>query len=166
MLPPPRERAFEFEEPTMDGPADPGGSSSPGDPPEIPFNPLVKKILGDSDPPADVVQLVGYVSPSKQDGNVRLYRGLDLQEYYEIPRSGVVCVEPIDSRDDDSPTRLLVKSGTPLELIRITRISGEASFLEGCIARSILPGDFAGEARVSVRNTKFLLRSNPPRKCH
>ena len=135
-------------------------------PPDIPFHVLVKQFLEASDPPPDLLNLVGYFGPSQKEGNIRLYTGLDFQEYYEIPKTGILLYAPVDRHDELCPTRVFLTRETRLEHVAISRVSGEASFLEGGIASGITPEAVAAEARISVLNTQFVLRSNPPRKCH
>jgi len=127
----------------MAEPSEPKGESTSkpeGQGGGIPTHPLVTKLLGDTDPPRNLVVLVGYCGPSKKPDSVRLYLGLDFRAYYEIPRGGIIPTEPIDSQDENSPTKVVVEATTRLELVQVSRQSVEASFLQGGIASAYLGG--------------------------
>jgi hypothetical protein len=101
-------------------------------------HPLVTAILGDSDPPPDRVVLVGYFGPSRKSNSVRLYLGLDMLRYYEIPLDGIVSTEPVDPNNPRSATRVILNADTQLELVSMTALKDEAGYLRGNITASLL----------------------------
>jgi hypothetical protein len=103
-------------------------------------HPLVTAILGDSDPPPDRIVLVGYFGPSRKSNSVRLYLGLDMLCYYEIPLdgAGIISTEPVDPNNPHSATRVILNAGTPLELVDITALQAEAGYLRGNLTASLL----------------------------
>ena len=112
---------------------------------EIPFSPVVTKLLGESGEPQDLVTLVGYIGPSKKEGHVRLYTGLDFQTYYEIPREGVVLAEAVDRDDENSPTQLTIQANATVDLVQTSKQTGPASYLAGSIAGTYLAGAAAAQ---------------------
>ena len=106
---------------------------------DLKTHPLVEKLLQSGGEPRALVSLIGYVGPSKKEGHVRLYSGLDFQSYYEIPREHVVLAEAIDADDDNSPTQLLLKAEATVDLVQTSTQTGPASYLAGSIAGAYLP---------------------------
>ena len=122
--------------------------SPPGPPDQditITTHPLVAKLLGDSDPPGKYVTVVGYFGPSRTKGNVRLYLSHEFCAYLEIPTGGILSTEPVDRDDENSPTRVYLEKSTTVELVQVSSLSLEASFLEGSIASAFLPGAMDAE---------------------
>jgi hypothetical protein len=116
------------------------------EPPQAPEpHPLVKELLGEADPPGDLVLLVGYFGPPKKPGYKRLYLGLDFQAYFEIPEDGIVRAVPVDS-NPYSPTHVIVKAATRLELVKVSSQVIEASYLQGGIASANLGGAIGAQA--------------------
>jgi hypothetical protein len=130
-------------------------------------HPLVTAVLGDSDPPADKVVLIGYFGPSKRPNSVRLYLGLDFMSYYEIPLDGVsiIATEPVDPSDPHSATRVIVKGDAQLELVYISGIRGEAEFLQGNITGSLLARAIGSEPLEEMRVVRKPLYSTRFPKC-
>ena len=124
-------------------PATPGRGGA-----EIPFHPLVSKLLSDSGEPQDLVTMTGYIGPSKKEAHVRLYKGLDFQSYYEVPREHVVLAEPVDREDDNSPTRLMVRSDATLDLVQTSKQTGPASYLAGAIAGTYMTAASGGQGGI------------------
>jgi hypothetical protein len=105
---------------------------------QLKTHPLVEKLTQSGTEPTAVVALVGYIGPSKTDGNVRLYTGLDFQTYYEVPRASVLSEEAIDAEDDNSPTQVMLPADTKIDLVQTTKQTGAASYLAGSIAAGYL----------------------------
>ena len=114
------------------------GDEKDGDDEDIHTHPLVAKLLGSGDPPRDSGVLVGYFGPSKKEGHVRLYLGLDFRDYAEIPASRILYTHPAEPDDEESPTKVLIDGDAELELIHIASATVAASFLQGGIAHAHL----------------------------
>ena len=120
------------------------------EPPQAPEpHPLVKELLGEADPPGDLVHLVGYYGPPKKPGYKRLYLGLDFQAYFEIPEDGIVRAVPVDS-NPSSPTHVVVRAATRLELVQVSSQVIEASYLQGGIALANLSGAIGAQATAAA----------------
>jgi hypothetical protein len=138
---------------------------------DIPFHPLVTKLLGAAGEPQDFVTLVGYIGPSKKEGHVRLYTGLDFQTYYEVPREGIASTEAVDRADDNSPTRLMIHADATIEVVQTSKQSGPASYLAGSIAGTYLAGAAAASIPAAVlpiptRYTICRCWITVPTQCH
>ena len=88
------------------------------DKPNLSTHPLVAKLHGDSDTPPSLVALTGYFGPSKKADSIRLYASLDFHSYFEIPKAAIVATTPVDAKDDQSPTVVHVKAGTPVDAVQ------------------------------------------------
>jgi hypothetical protein len=137
------------------------GSPNPAQPErggaDLPIHPLVKKLLGDAKGPQPdpLVTLVGYIGPSSKADSVRVYTGLDFQAYYEVPRAAVAATEAVDRQDENSPTRVLVKADTPVDVVQVSKQAGPASYFAGSIAGGYLAD--ATAAQLSVGNLPIRL---------
>jgi hypothetical protein len=100
--------------------------------PNLSTHPLVTKLRGDSDTPPSLVALIGYFGPSKKADSIRLYPSLDFQSYFEIPTAAIVATTPVDADDEDSPTVVHVKAGTPVDSVQ-TSTQPVESYLQGGI---------------------------------
>jgi hypothetical protein len=105
---------------------------------DLSTHPTVELLLGDSDSPKQFVILLGYLGPSKIIDSIRLYTSLEFLSYFEIPRAGIAHTEQSDPRDKNGPTKVFVTPNTSLELVQTSRLSLEASFLQGSIASTYL----------------------------
>lgn len=108
------------------------------DEPNLSTHPLVTKLYGDSDTPPNLVALTGYFGPSKKADSIRLYPSLDFQSYFEIPKAAIIATTPVDSKDDQSPTVVHVKAGTPVEAVQ-TSTQPVESYLQGGITGAYYP---------------------------
>ena len=108
--------------------------------PQLTPHPLVVKLHPDPDSPTDTVALIGYFGPSKKADSVRLYADLTFRRYYDLPTNGIAHTEPSDSKDENSPTIVMVLAGTKLEVVETSAQSVEASYVQGAIARRYLAG--------------------------
>ncbi len=108
--------------------------------PNLSTHPLVTKLQGDSDTPPNLVALTGYFGPSKKADSNRLYPSLDFQSYFEIPKAAIIATTPVDSKDDQSPTVVHVKAGTPVEAVQ-TSTQPVESYLQGGITGAYYPLD-------------------------
>jgi hypothetical protein len=95
-------------------------------------NPVVTQLLGGGEPPLDIGIFVGYFGPSKKDNYVRLYTALDFRCYYELPTAGLLSTKPIDAKDPNSATRVIVKGNTAVDFVQIQ--TAQARYLSGPIA--------------------------------
>ena len=141
-------------------PAQPGRGGA-----EMPIHPLVTKILGEAGEPQNLVAMVGYIGPSKKEGHVRLYTGLDFQTYYEIPRERVVLAEAVDREDENSPTRVMIGADATVELVQTSRQTGPASYLAGARVSAPLRRMAAVAARVDAGDLapRMEVPPRPPR---
>ena len=106
--------------------------------PNLLTHPLVRKLHGDSDTPPSLVALTGYFGPSKKADSIRLYPSLDFKSYFEIPRAAIVATTPVDADDEESPTVVYVKVGTPVESVQASTQPVE-SYLQGGITGAFQP---------------------------
>jgi hypothetical protein len=127
------------------------------DKPNLSTHPLVAKLKGDSDTPPSLVALTGYFGPSKKADSIRLYASLDFHSYFEIPKAAIVATTPVDSEDDQSPTVVHVKAGTPVDAVQ-TSTQPVESYLQGGISAAHLQGGMTGGnlgAFEQLRLTRF-----------
>ena len=110
------------------------------DKPNLSTHPLVTKLQGDAETPPSLVALIGYFGPSKKADSIRLYSGLDFQSYFEIPKAAIVATTPTDAKDDQSPTLVHVKTGTPVAAVQ-TSTQPVETYLQGGIT-----GQYLGSA--------------------
>jgi hypothetical protein len=79
------------------------------------------------------VSLTGFVGPSKNPDNVRLYADLSFTSYLEIPKGTVLGRTRVRQDDENSPSLLRVRSDAKLEYRSVVAHSIEASALAGAI---------------------------------
>ena len=133
--------------------------SSP-DKPNLSPHPLVSKLVGDSDPPPSLVVLAGYFGPSRKSDSIRLYTDLVFQSYFEIPKASIVATTPTDATDDQSPTLVHVKAGTPVDAVQ-TSTQPVESYLQGGITSAFQPqGDSTGLQPGVVQPTPTAIPTN------
>jgi hypothetical protein len=101
----------------------PNGSSAV----DLTPDPVVVKLQTHGGDCPDVIVISGYLGPSKKPDHVRLYIGLDLREYYEIPTNGFVYAQPMTAVNEAEPRKFLVKGTAKLEFVQCLT----ASFLQG-----------------------------------
>lgn len=102
-------------------------------------HPLVTQVNPEDNSPSNPVVLIGFIGPSKKTGQVRLYMSLSFDSYVDLPSAGIVATQPVDSQDENSPTRVWVRSDTKIDIVRSVAHTVEASFVRGWIARTHLP---------------------------
>jgi hypothetical protein len=136
---------------THRGPAEEDSVSVPsGNPPGAPPSrsgdgngpPLFKvasQFVRDPEERPSALVLAGYLGPSKSEEYYRLYLGLDFRAYYEIPRKGILYIEPPDPAEETRPTKLILDTDkvSKLELVQTL----ETKFLQGSIAAALPPGN-------------------------
>jgi hypothetical protein len=135
--------------------AEPSDKKDQPSPPEkkvvnLKTHPLVDKLMPPGGSPPNLVPLTGYIGPSQNPDNVRLYTGLDFSSYYEIPKSAVAHTEQADAEDENSPTTVYVHGSAQIDLVQTTTTSVEASFLQGSIASDNLGTAAASAAGVGA----------------
>ena len=108
-------------------------------------HPLVRQLHSDPDDAQDLISLVGYLGPSKQPDQIRLYSDLSFRHYYEIPSDGIVATTPTNADDPNSPTIVHVKASTRIDVVSVASQNVEAGFLRGAITSGYL-GSAAGSA--------------------
>ena len=90
-------------------------------------HPIIQKLEAASQD-GSVVLLDGFIGGTDKS-NIRLYKGLDLCEYLEIPKDGIVETMPIQD-DKEGRSRLFVKSSSRITAVSIIRSSTTAENLE------------------------------------
>jgi hypothetical protein len=90
---------------------------------------IVASLRPDLDSVERTVPLVGFVGPSRNGKNIRLYTSLDFDTYYEISSSDVLSRSRLNSDDENSPSSLRVKASAKLDLVSSKTI--EAGSLAG-----------------------------------
>jgi len=111
--------------------------------PNLSTHPLVTKPQGDSDTPPSLVALTGYFGPSKKDDSIRLYPSLDFQSYFQIPKKAIIATNPEDATNENSPTVVYVKAGTPVASVQSPTRPVE-SYLQGGITGGYMKGAVSG----------------------
>jgi hypothetical protein len=108
-----------------------GGSDSP-------FSKVASKVVPDPEKRPSALPLAGYLGPSQRKDFYRLYLGLDFQAYYEIPKKGILFIEPPDPAEETRPTTLIIDTDqvSKLELVQTL----ETIFLKGSIAAAFPRG--------------------------
>jgi len=120
--------------------------------PDFSTHPLVKKLGGDSDNPPSLVALTGYFGPSKKADTVLLYQSLDFGSYVELPKAAIVATVPTDTENEDSPTVVYVKAGTP---VNSTQTSTQP-------VESYVQGPIAGGLQAQIDGTQSIPRTIHP----
>ena len=107
------------------------------------------------DQPQSAIVLVGYLGTSpKGPDYVRLYLGLDLETFFEIPKKDIIHRERIERPDAANASKIVVSTAHKLEAVQIHGFEIEAAHLHG----SIVAGHLAGTPGEPC--------SRPPLTCH
>ena len=77
--------------------------------------------------------IVGFVGPSRSEDRVRVYLDLSFSSYFDVAAADVVQTARVDANDENSPTIVWVGSSAQVGLVRIGRLTGDASFVTGAI---------------------------------
>jgi hypothetical protein len=129
-------------------------------------HPLVSKLHPDLDHSADLVSLVGYLGPSKDADNIRLYRDLSFNHYFEIPTASITATTPVDANDPNSPTVIHVPASAKLEAVSHSSQSVEAGLLKGAITNGYLTSATTGVSEQATLQTQRTIGCtagcNPP----
>src|SRR5262245_11630674 len=80
-----------------------------------------------------VTMFVGYLGRARDDAHVRLYADLSFSGYYELLAADVVSTSSVDPADEASPTTVYLRASAEIRFVRVTRLSGSASFVSGAI---------------------------------
>jgi hypothetical protein len=134
--------------------------SSP-DKPDLKTHPMVSKLVGDSDTPPSLVALAGFFGPSRKSDCIRLYNDLGFQSYFEIPKASIVATTPTDATDDQSPTLVHVKAGTPVDAVQ-TSTQPVESYLQGGITSAFQPQGGSTGSQAVVQPTPTAIPTNQP----
>jgi hypothetical protein len=86
---------------------------------------------GLADPAVTVV--VGYLGRARDDAHVRIYADLSFSGYYELLAADVTSTSSVDPTDEASPTAVYLRASAEVSFVRVTRLSGSASFVSGAI---------------------------------
>ena len=79
--------------------------------------------------------LLGFIGPSPKEGRVRVYLELSFSSYCEVANDDVVKTAPVDANDAHSPTIVWIKNSAQVGLVKVGRLTGDASFVSGAIRR-------------------------------
>src|SRR5207244_1443408 len=101
-------------------------------------HPLVAKLHPDPDDARNLISLVGYLGPSKNPDDIRLYLDLTFNHYYELPSASIVATAPTNADDPNSPTSVYVEASTQLNVVSTASQSVAAGFLKGAITSGYL----------------------------
>jgi hypothetical protein len=82
--------------------------------------------------------LDGFIGPSKKLDWIRLYLSLSFDTFVDIPVGGIISTQPVDATNENSPTRVWIRSETTLDVVQRVSQTMEASYLRGGIAREHL----------------------------
>jgi hypothetical protein len=101
--------------------------------PDLTPHPLAPEPEDDglADPAVTVV--VGYLGRARDDAHVRIYVDLSFSGYYELLAADVTSTSSIDLADEASPTAVYLRASAEVSFVRVTRLSGSASFVSGAI---------------------------------
>jgi hypothetical protein len=124
--------------------------------PELTSHPLIADLSEDPLQPGGLAVIVGYVGKSQTEGRVRVYLDLTLGAYCEVAREDVVSTAPVDSSDTSSPSIVWINGAARVELVKIARMTAEASFISGAIQ-----GGHLREAVGSVRRDMVVRKLYP-----
>ena len=78
---------------------------------------MVASLRPDLDSAERTVPLVGFVGPSRNGKNIRLYTNLDFDTYYEISASDILSRSRVNSVDENGPSALRVKASAKLDIV-------------------------------------------------
>jgi hypothetical protein len=103
-------------------------------------DPVVEQLVPNPIAPPNLVSLTGVLGRSDQDGVHRLYLTRQLNAYVEFEQSAVVHSTAIGEPESGfRATTVWLKTGTPLQLTRITTRQVQADFLSGGLTDAFLP---------------------------
>jgi hypothetical protein len=86
-----------------------------------------------------VAILVGYLGRARDDALVRVYVDLSFSGYYELLAADVTSTSSVDPADEMSPTAVHLRASAEVSFVRVTRLSGSASFVSGAIRSRYRP---------------------------
>src|SRR5215831_7513917 len=78
---------------------------------------MVASLRPDLDSVERTVPLVGFVGPSRNGKNIRLYTNLDFDVYYEISASDILGRSRLNAGDENGPSSLRVKASAKLDIV-------------------------------------------------
>jgi hypothetical protein len=108
-------------------------SNSPAGEKDLSPHPLAPR-LEEVEPEADgLTTLRGFIGESRKGGRVRVYLDLSGTSYCEVAADDVVRTAPVDANDQHSPTTVWIKESAQVNLVQVSRLSGEASFIKGAL---------------------------------
>jgi hypothetical protein len=102
------------------------------------FHPLVSQLAPDPNKLPNTVVLSGYPGPSRKEGFLRCYLSLDFQSYVEIPRGGILYIEPFDPSQEASPVKIIINAASVPTLDLVQTL--DTSFLKGSVIAAYPPG--------------------------
>lgn len=121
-------------------------------------HPLVNEIALDPKSTTQLAVLQGFVGPSDREGWIRLYLGLNFDEYLEFEPSAVICRRDWTDSNPLNPSVLWVRSDYRMTVgVRVTPATTQgAAFISGSIAEKYLSNrraDILGNQRRAIDQT-------------
>ncbi len=144
--------------------ADSTGSSKNAPRAAFALNPVIAQIVPDPDNPPKTAIVSGFLGASTRVGFLRIYLGLDLQRYIELPSTALLYAEDPDPTDELSPTTMIIDATANVSLVQV--LAG--SYLSGAIASaySISTGTGEGECFPAPTWVKCsVVQGHPKTKC-
>lgn len=130
---------------------------------ELTTNPLLAKLAPQPDDQRRYIILVGYVlvdgSSQGEHPTARVYAGLDLRTYLEVPVREVVWAEKAIPGQESSPTKLVINAAARVSRVTTTK-RVETDFLGGIIASSFLRAAASGTF-INVGGDQDLVENHP-----
>jgi hypothetical protein len=100
----------------------------------------VNDLHSDPDDFSPQTTLIGYVGPSPNDDNFRLYTDLSFSKFYEIPKDALKGRTSADSSDENAPSIIRIDAGARVRIVTHSESSVEASAIAGNISSGYLSG--------------------------
>jgi hypothetical protein len=104
---------------------------------DLRVHPLIAQLNPQPGDQRRFVILTGFIG-EETDGLVRVYPGLDLGTYYEIPIDDIVYAESADPDQAARPTGIVLKASAQVRVVQVSNRTIEAGFLSGAIAEANL----------------------------
>ena len=101
--------------------------------PDLTAHPLAPDPQDDGLANPTVTMVVGFLGRARDDAHVRIYVDLSFSSYYEFLAAEVMSTSLVDPADEMSPKAVYVRASAEVSFVRVTRLSGSASFVSGAI---------------------------------
>jgi hypothetical protein len=102
-------------------------------------HPMLANIVEVTENKSELVFIYGYIGKVTDD-TVRLHQGLDLRQFYEIPKAEIVYAEKVAGPEDQGLTKLVLFSTTRITYVSRGRATLPASALAEVVAANNVRG--------------------------